>query len=81
MYISPAVSGGYDSLGVIHHLWFLQPFCLVFFICELEGKALMKISGLGLKAAKSLLTANCPIVHFGVNSYILQEQASLIMTK
>ena len=41
----------------------------------------MKISGLGLKAAKSLLTSNCPVVHLGVNSYILPEEASLIMAE
>ena len=77
-YISPSVPGSHCFLGVMHHLWLLQFFCLL-------SSHLSEPCGEGFSQNIPFRT-QCPnvchflhIVHSGV-SHLREEEASLMWT-
>ena len=75
---SPAVPRRPCFLGVLHPSWLLQSFCL---ILGLEGRDLIEMPHFVQLFWGLSLFIHCPIAVLHLCSYLLQEEASLMMAE
>jgi hypothetical protein len=76
--LSSYVSEKRCSPAVIHHLWLVQSFYLLFLVDPCILRSLIKASYLGLTAPKSLTFVRPTLVGLYINSHLLQGEVSLM---